>query len=93
MQHARVMSYRMPDNVVFQEVGDDIVLLNLDTGTYFGLNQTAADIYRHVLEYNSLEKLTDTLTEFEVEPDELRADARALVDELVANGLLQVVEE
>ena len=87
------MSYRMPDNVVFQEVGDDIVLLDLDTGTYFGLNQTGAEIYRHILEYNGIEKLTETLTQFDVEPDELHADARALLDELVENGLLQVVEE
>lgn len=83
----------MPENVVFQEVGDDIVLLNLDTGTYFGLNQTAAEIYRHILEHNDLETVADKLTQFEVEPDDLRADARALLEELIENGLIQVVDE
>lgn len=87
------MSYRMPDNVVFQEVGDDIVLLNLDTGTYFGLNQTGAEIYRHLLKAKGLEKIVEAMAEFDIESDELHADARALVDELVANGLLQVVED
>ncbi|MEA2171093.1 MAG: hypothetical protein QOF76_4393 [Solirubrobacteraceae bacterium] len=32
---------RLSDRVVFRQFGDGVVLLDLDTGRYFGLNETA----------------------------------------------------
>ena len=83
------MKYRFPDNVVFQEVGEELVLLDLQSGTYFGLNETGAEIYRLLLDRGNLEQLPESFAHYDVDSDELTLDARQLIEELLRNGLLE----
>ena len=39
------MRYRIPEDVVSREVGGEAVLLNLATGTYFGLDGVGTEIW------------------------------------------------
>lgn len=76
--------------VVLQEVGDEAVLLDLNSGTYYELNPMARRIIELLNESGDPVQVAAALEqEFEVQPDELSADLRTLLAQLESNGLLQ----
>lgn len=80
---------RIPENVLFNEVAGEAVLLNLETGRYYALNEVGARLWRLLVEHGRLEPVLERmLTEYEVTPDRLAADVDAVLKDLLANGLL-----
>jgi len=79
------------DDVLFQEVGGEAVLLNLASESYFGLDPVGTRIWLLLNEDASLQRAFDTmLDEYEVEPVQLENDLLDLVAKLAEAGLLQV---
>ncbi len=67
------------------------MILNLETGLYFGLDAVGTTIWNRLRERSSLrEVLNDVLLEYDVAPDVATADLLRLAGELVSKGLLQV---
>ncbi len=80
----------IPDEVMVRPLGDEAVLLNLTTETYFGLNASGTRMWHALTTSNTVQEACDALaTEFDVERAELEADLSAFVDELIAHGLLR----
>ena len=80
---------RIPENVLFNEVAGEAVLLNLDSGRYFALNEVGARLWQLLAEHRRLAPvLEQMLTEYEVTAEQLRADVEPLIEELLAQGLL-----
>jgi len=76
--------------VLFKDLGDEAVLLDLATETYFGLNATGSRLFKLVTAGPTIrEALAIMREEFDVGPDELERDARELLGELVGRGLLR----
>jgi hypothetical protein len=83
----------VPDAVITRELDGETILLNLDTGIYFGLDPVGTDVWRAIVAGGSLEDaLGRVQSEYDVEPVVLRNDFVRLVDELLAKGLLQRAE-
>ena len=83
------MRLRVADNVVCRNLAGESVLLNLDTGTYFGLDAVGTHLWNLVAEHGSTALAIDTLlAEFDVDAPRLRKDVTALIDQLLAKGLL-----
>jgi hypothetical protein len=81
--------YRIPERVVHQRLGDEIVLLNLETGYYFGLNPTGARLWELISEGRGLEDAGRVLmAEYEIDEQTLSVDVGNLVGELQAKGLI-----
>ena len=81
----------IPSDVLFHELDGEAVLLNLQTGKYFGLDPTGTRIWHFLVEYGSLGMAyTRLLDEYDVDAQRLRADMLALVDQLAAHGLIQL---
>jgi len=80
---------RVADNVVFRSLADESVLLNLDTGTYFGLDAVGTRLWNLVAEHGSTSLAIDTLlAEYDVDAPRLQNDVTALIDQLLAKRLL-----
>lgn len=80
-----------PDRVVMRELDGESILLNLDTETYFGLDDVGTRVWAELVEHGSVERASETLhEEFDVAPEVLRRDVERLVAELVENGLLEL---
>ena len=80
---------QIPEQVVTRQVGDETVLLNLESGTYFGLDPVGS----RFLELLEVERtlaavLAKMLEEFDVTEAQLEADLLRLADEMLASGLL-----
>ena len=82
-------AFRIPDEVIFRELDGEAVVLNLDTGIYFGLDAVCTRIWRLIEERKPLKAVLDTLIdEYEAPPDRLQRDLLAFVERLDNKGLL-----
>lgn len=74
-----------------QEVGGETVLLDLASEQYFGLDPVGTRIWELLADAPPLEQVHDMLcAEFEAEPDRIRHDLLALVQQLRDAGLVKV---
>lgn len=81
----------IPDSVMFRELEGESVILDLDSESYFGLDQIGTRMWQVVTEADSIQAAFDVLLEeYEVEAHTLRADLSELLDTLVARGLIEV---
>lgn len=77
------------DDVVARQVGGETMLLDLASGTYFGLNAVGGRFWQLVESEVSPQEARDTiLAEYEVAAEELDRDLAELVDQLASNGLV-----
>jgi hypothetical protein len=82
-------AFRIPEEVIFRELDGEAVVLNLDTGIYFGLDAVGTRIWRLIEERKPLKAVLDTLIdEYEAPPDRLQRDLLAFVERLDNKGLL-----
>ena len=82
---------RVPERVEFSRIEDQIALLNVETAVYFGLDEIGARMWELLCEHRRLRAAAERMeSEFDVEPDRLRADLLRLVRELVDKGLLEI---
>jgi hypothetical protein len=78
-----------PPQVMARSVGDETVILDLATGTYFGLDPVGARIWQLMGEGKTLAEICDLmLDEYEVSREELERDTLRLAEELAAQGLV-----
>jgi hypothetical protein len=76
-----------PD-VVTREVGDETMLLDLASGTYFGLDAVGGRIWQALEAGASLTEACDQIEgEFDVTRTQLEADVLALTQRIVDQGL------
>ena len=76
-------------NVVAREVGGETMLLDLASGTYFGLDAVGGSFWQLLEEGKSPLEARDALLDaYEVGPDQLERDLEKLLGDLAANGLL-----
>ena len=80
---------RVPEDVIFRELNGEAVILNLDKGTYFGLNSVGMRIWQLCERHASLRDVWATMQRaFDAHGDTLRLDLLAFVNELSSKGLL-----
>ncbi len=75
--------------VVYQEVGGEIVLLDLASEHYLGLNEVGARIWQLLQDENELPKIFDTLLrEYDVDSARLASDLSELLRKLSDEKLI-----
>ena len=80
--------------VLCKDLGDEAVLLDLETETYFGLNSIGCRFWKLVTTAPTIrDAIAVMLEEYDVAPDELERDMVALIEDLVGRGLLRTGRE
>ena len=83
--------YAASENVIARTIGDETVLLNIDTEAYFGLNEVGSVVWQS-LNNGPLDtqSIVNAVTEnFDVERTLAAADVSALLATLLDQGLVQ----
>lgn len=76
---------------VYCNVEDEMVLLGMEDGIYYGLNPVGAFIWEQIKEPKSINQVRDAiLAEYEVEKVECERDLHELLRVLVEKGLVEV---
>jgi hypothetical protein len=79
------------DHSISSHLDSEAVILDLDQGIYFGLNEVGARVWELIQEPRSLAEIRDVLREeYEVEAEECERDLQRIVAELAARGLAEV---
>jgi len=73
------------------DIQGEMVLLDLESGTYFGLNAVGADIWNYIHEQKSVEEIEDYLMgEYKVPLERCRAEVLSLLGRLLEKGLIRI---
>ncbi len=81
-------TYALKSAVAVRAVGSDLVLLDLEAGTHFVINQVGASIWallRDAVEHSAL--VDSIINEYEVGRETAEEDVRAFTNSLVEAGL------
>lgn len=79
------------ENVLFRELSGEAVLLNVETGNYFGLDEVGTRAWTLIREHKALSRVVGLMeAEYDVPRDALVSDLVALAKELSAHGLVRV---
>jgi hypothetical protein len=81
----------IPAQVMARQVGDETVILDLGSGTYFGLDPVGARIWQLMGEGKTLGEICVTmLDEYDVTRDDLERDVVELADKLLEQKLINI---
>ena len=82
---------RVNDDVLFQELQGEAVLLNLKSGVYFGLDPVGTRIWQLFAEHEVLSEVARAVVaEYDVAEDKCSEDLLKLVDDLAKQELVSV---
>ena len=83
-------SFDIPATVVARRVGHEVVILDLESGTYFGLDPVGARVWELMREGRTLAGICDALiVEYEGGRDRIERDVRRLASDLEAEKLVE----
>ena len=79
----------VPDHVLTRELDGELVLLNLDTEKYLGLDEVGTAVWRALVETGSVDAAVEALlVEFDVSRERLERDVADLIVQLEEHGLV-----
>ena len=80
--------------VLETEIDDQTVMMDIDQGRYFGLNQTGTQIWTLLAQPTVIGDLCDQLTaQFEVPREQCEQELVVYLESLLRRGLLEVVTD
>ena len=81
---------QLQEGVLHQLVSDKYVFLNLDTKSYFSLDEVGSRIWSHLSSGESLDGCVELiLEEYEIEESAVRKDIEDLIGELRSNRIIK----
>jgi len=88
------MRYSRNEGVVTGRVGEEMVMLDMEQGKYFGLNEVATMIWELLKDPLTAEELTAALTEeYEVNEEECRQEVEEWIGEMERRGLVKTKDK
>ena len=81
----------IPAQVMARDVGGETVILNLESGVYFGLDPVGARIWQLLSEGKTLAEVGNAMVgEYEVSREDIERDVRSLVEALQMQKLVEI---
>ncbi len=88
-----MVTVKVAKDVIFQELEGEAVLLNMQTGIYFGLNPVGTRIWQLLLEYGDVKTVATTLLdEYDIAEEQLLTHLFDFIKNLKSKGLVEVLE-
>ena len=83
-------SFILSKDAMFRDLHGEAVILDLGSGTYFGLNAVGTRIWQLIERHGELKAVFEELCrEYDAAPDELERDLLELVARLIDAGLVE----
>jgi hypothetical protein len=85
---------RIKDDILFNDLQGEIVILSPKSGVYFGLDPVGTRAWQLIQHHGCLGAVKDAMVkEYEVSAERLWEDLQDLVSSLLHNGLVEVIDE
>lgn len=83
-------TYERRPGYVAANLGEELAVLDMASGSYLGFNATAAHVWRLLEQPRTLRVLCEAMTEeFDIDADHCRTELHELLDQMLAAGLIQ----
>lgn len=84
---------KIAKDTIFQELEGEAVLLNMQTGIYFGLNSMGSRIWQLLSEHSDVQTVGSILLgEFDIREKQLQNHLSKFIETLKSKGLIEVNE-
>jgi hypothetical protein len=81
--------FTLPAHVTWKNLEDSVVLLDLNNGSYFTLNETASSIWQGLVDDRSIKEITLSMSkEYGQDEEVIRNDVDQALSYLIQEGLL-----
>lgn len=85
------LKFKIRDEVIFRDLDGEMIIMDTDSGSYSGLNETGARIWTLISESRSMARVMSLLQdEYEVSSDSFVEDVRAFIQNLLDENLVEV---
>ena len=86
------MQYQLADHVSFTDLEGEAVLLDLNSGAFFGLNHVGAELLKELKAHNSIEGSIETIAnKYKTSNTTVANDINELIEQLLAKDLIVVL--
>ncbi len=83
-------SYQISNNAIRQQVGDESVILNLDNGHYYGLDEIGSRMLDLIEQHGRVDAVVNVMVdEYDAEAAKITADLHELLGELKEQGIVR----
>lgn len=80
-------------DLISADLGEEVAILHLENGVYYGLDAVGARIWDLVQEPIRVDELQDSiLMEYDVEPEQCKSDLLDLIEDLANQDLVEIKE-
>lgn len=81
--------FKLKKDLVIQQVNDEVFIFDGETSVLHTLNQTAADLFKHLKKGATIADLESYLVkEYEISPEKATKDSKEFVEKLAKKQLL-----
>ena len=81
-------------SITWRKLKDELVLMHLDTGAYYSLNETGVLIWQGIIDDRPHDEIVNDIGAlFEADRETIVRDFERIVNELADQGLVELVEE
>ena len=85
---------RRSDALLSTSLGDDVVMMDVEQGAYYGLEAVAARVWALTEQPLSVGSLCERLvTEYQISPEQCRQEVLAFLAELLNQHVVQIVTQ
>ena len=89
MDVAPAEQFAVHPSVIARELSGETVLLNLESGVYYGLDAVGTRVWQLLMQGRTVASVCETMiAEYDVAPEVLRGDVVRLVGELRERGIV-----
>jgi len=88
-----VKKYIQNKKIIHSKIGEEYVMMDIDSGFYFGMNSVGSVIWDHLEQAKTFHELVIKLMlEFQVDQQVCELDTKDFLDELLEKNLIKIVE-
>ena len=85
--------YIQNKKIIHSKVGEEFVMMDIDSGFYFGLNSVGSVIWNHLEQARTFNDLViQLITEYNVDKQVCERETKAFLNQLLEKNLIKVVE-
>ena len=80
--------------VLFNQVDDDLVMMDIKSGNYFGINPVGAEIWNKMEEPITVQGIINQLlAEYDIDEETCRKETLTFIQQTLERGFLKVLDE
>ena len=85
------LKIQIKKDVIFKELDDEMIIMDMNSGRYFGLNETGAKIWSLLNDHHNIGTIINLLhDEYEISKEKCKKEVIAFIQDILDKGLINV---